>query len=295
MPPTNQNPSVESSSRGLLLMLASVVFFSASVLVIKAIHVQYGLSFWVITLPRFVVGLLLVRILYRGSQSVEWKSLVLDPWMVARGVVGGIGVPLYNLCVIEIGPGRTTVINASYPIFGMLLAPLFLPEPLRWRAFGYGALAIAGVVAMTGPEALAAGPNRYDLLAVAIAFSSGFVVVLIRKLHVTSNTATIFASQCAYGLVFCAPGFFLDLPSISLAPIGLILLGAGLVAAGQLLMTQSFRSVSVARGSTIQLLGPPFVVVASFLLFGETLSPLDILGGAVILAACYRIARAPAS
>lgn len=280
-----------TANYGLGLMLSSVLLFSVSILAIKAISLRYGTSLWMLTLPRFAIGLAVAAILFRGRHSIIWSQLATSPWMILRGVVGGAGVLLYNWCVIELGPGRTSVITSTYPIFGALLAPLFLPEVLRWRLIGLCSTAILGIALIVGSNPLGYGLNGPDGLAVVVAALSGLVVVSIRKLHATSNTATIFAAQCGYGLIFCIPGAWMTFPGMATMELLWIMLAAVFVALGQLCLTESFKSLSVAKGSSLQLLGPPIVAINSFALFGERLSLTEIAGAAVVLFACYRIAR----
>ncbi len=274
------------------MMAISVLFFSGSLLLIKLIHDSYGTSFWVITLPRFALGLIIVRFLFSDQESVVWKSLVTDRWMLLRGLIGGLGVPLYNLCIIELGAGRASILTSTYPIFAALIAPLFLPEPLKWRILALSAVAITGTALMSGLDSLGADSNPYDLLALAVAIMSGLVIVAIRKLHSTHNTATIFAAQCAFGLVICIPGAIRDFTPLPLTAVTLILLSALMVAVGQLAMTHAFKHLSAARGSSIQLLGPPLIATASFFMFDERLSMVELAGAGLILFSCYRIAKA---
>lgn len=278
-------------SNGVALMLLSVVFFTAGTLLVKYVSLRSGLSFWTLTLPRFAVGLLLVRFCFRGGQAVNWKSLVSDQWMVTRGVVGGAATIAFYLCIVELGAGRVSILYATYPIFAALIAPLVLPEPIRPRTLLLGLLAIAGIALMTGPDALGSGFNAMDGLAALASILSGLVVVSICKLHNTHNTATIFASQCVYGLAFCAPGVAVTFEGIAPIDAALILGSAVLVSLGQITMTQGFKTVSAGRGSSLQLLNPPLTFAGAFLLFGERLGSAALLGAAIILFASYRLAR----
>src|SRR5690606_18528990 len=124
-----------------------------------------------------------------------------------------------------------------------LIAPLLLPEPLRWRLLLLSALAIVGVVMITGADAFSGGANPYDELAILVAIMSGFVVVTVRKLHSTRNTATIFAAQCVFGFAICLGGAISGFSPMSLAAAAMIIISSVSVALGQLAMTQAFKTV----------------------------------------------------
>ena len=104
-----------------------------------------------------------------------------------------------------------------------------------------------------------------------VSLAAGYVVVTIRQLHATEHTSTIFAAQCAYGLLFCAP--LAATHHESIGPIAwLVMTLAGVFAAGgQISMTRAFRELPVAEGSLLQMLVPLGVALGGALFFRERL------------------------
>jgi drug/metabolite transporter (DMT)-like permease len=270
-------------------MLLSATFFSTSIILIKIAGDNFAISFWFITLCQFGLGLVMVKTFFQGKRKPNWKKTWTDPWLISRGVLGGIGIPLYNLCILELGAGRSTILNSSYPIFAALLAPLLLAENLKLRHIILGLIALGGICLMTGPESLESGFNGYDVLAVSIAAIAGLIVVIIRKLHATYNTATIYASQCLLGFIICVPGALIDFSMPTLSAWFFLIGSALCVALGQITMTQGFRHISVSRGSSLHLLSPVLVTIASILLLGEFFTLLDVIGGIAIVLSCLFI------
>ena len=270
-------------------MLLSATCFAASIILIKIAGDNFAISFWVITLCRFGVGLVLVQTFFHGKQKVTWKKLFTDPWLLTRGILGGSMVPLYNLCILELGAGRSSILSSSYPIFAALLAPLLIPENLKLRHVLLGLIALGGIFIMTGPESFKDGLNRYDALAVFVAIVSGLIVVIIRKLHATDNTATIFAAQCTFGFIICVPGSFIGTSMPSFYGWVFLIGAALLVAMGQITMTQGFKYISVSKGSSLHLLTPVLVTGASIIFLSESFTLLDIIGGLLIVFSCLLI------
>ncbi|MEM9161101.1 MAG: DMT family transporter [Verrucomicrobiota bacterium] len=289
-PPTKaQSPIKALANNGMLLMFASVAFFATSNILVKLAGDTLSTPASIITTSRFAFGFLLAALLFRGKEKVSFKSLITNPWLISRGLIGGTGVYFYNECIINMDAGRTTVLISSYPIFAILLAPLFVNESIKKKQLGYCLLAFIGLIAMTSPSAFAHGVALWDGVAILVAIASGFVVVIIRKLHKTVNTSTIFISQCAYGLLFAAPqATRIDrLPELNAM---MVVLGSSLlVILGQLAMTHGYKTVTVSKGSSISLLMPVLTTVASILIFGEKLAPFDLLGASLILFACFKI------
>lgn len=285
--PSKDKPSVLNN--GMLLMFASVAFFSASNILIKLAGDTLSAPTSLITTSRFLFGFMLAAFLFRGKERVSFVSLVTNPWLVSRGLVGGVGVHYFNECIVNMDVGRTTVITSAYPIFAILLAPVLVGESINLKQMGYCALAFLGLIAMTGAGLFTQGVVVWDVVAILVAIASGFVVVVIRKLHSSVNTATIFISQCAYGLLFTVPQSTGISESLGPHAIVVVLCSSVLVVLGQLAMTHGYKTLSVSKGSSVHLLMPVISTLASVFIFGEQLTPLFVLGAALILFACYRI------
>ena len=265
-------------------MLASAAFFVANVLLVRALGTLGSANVWLIAVARFVVGLAMIVAVYR--REFEPTHLWRNRKLIDRGVVGGVGVYLTYLTVIKLGAGRATFIGNTYLIWGALLAAWWLKEKLQPALLVGAVAALAGIALLTNMFSSAHPPGLYDALAIVASLLSAHVVVKIRQLHGSEHTSTIFAAQCAYGLLICA------VPTVAtfqpLAPLGwLVLIAASLCAgAGQLTMTRAFRDLPVAEGSLIQMLVPLGIAVGGAVFFHEHFTPHEILGAVLILAGC---------
>ncbi len=102
------------------------------------------------------------------------------------------------------------------------------------------------------------------------------------------HPATIYASQAFYGLLIASPAAA-KLPELpASAYVGLIV-GAVIVTAAQLIMTQAYQHMSVSRGSSLQMLLPVVTAVGGFAFFGETFHALEIAGAMLTLFATWRV------
>lgn len=268
--------------RALTLMLASAAFFVANVLLVRALGALGSANVWLISVARFVVGLGMIGVAYR--KEFQPLHLYRRRKLVERGIVGAIGVYLTYLTVIKLGAGRATFIGNTYVIWGAFLAAWMLKEPLRPAVLTGGATALTGLALLTNVFSSAHPPGLYDLLAVVAALLGAHVVVTIRQLHDTEHTSTIFAAQCAYGLLICtvpAVQTFAPLPPLAWVVLILASLCAG---AGQLTMTRAFRDLPVAEGSLVQMLVPLGIAVGGGVFFAERFTPHELAGAALILA-----------
>jgi drug/metabolite transporter (DMT)-like permease len=263
-------------------MLLAAAFFVANVLIIRAFGCG-GTDVWTIAALRFASGLVLCLALHRRELDAE--ALFTKPRLILRGLVGGIATYGFYLTVVHLGAGRATFLSNTYVVFSSLLAVWVLAEPFR-RPLALGAAAaLIGLGLLTGAlqGLLRVGP--YDGVALVCALASAWIVVAIRQLHQEGvSTATIFASQCVYGLLLSTP-FVLRTDSWPepLACAGLVV-GGICAGAGQLAMTRAYRHLAVAEGALIQTLVPLGIAAGGLLFFGETLGAADLAGGLLIVA-----------
>ena len=166
---------------------------------------------------------------------------------------------------------------------GALMAVVILGERFRPALAISGVTALAGLALLTAAFGSGAHTHVYDLLGIGMAIASAYVVITIRQLHATEHTATIFAAQCAYGLLVCGVPAALHPEPVSLVA-WTVMIGAGVFAAvGQIAMTHAFRPLPVAEGSLLQMLVPLGIAVGGAVFFSEHFAVYEMVGAALIL------------
>lgn len=262
-------------------MLLSTVGFIANILLIRAFGALEGTNMWFLVCMRWVTGLAVISALYH--RQFQPRNLFRNRRLIARGIIGGIGTLAYYVAIEHLGAGRATFISNTYVVWGGLLAVWILSERFTTK-LAIGCLTtLTGLALLTNVISTALHPGIYDMLALGTAFASAIVIVLIRGLHSSEHTSTIFAAQCVYGLMICGvPAWYLtdSLPNGS----WWIIVGASLSAAlGQLSMTRAFRDLPVGEGSLLQMLVPLGVAIGGVFLFSEHYSITELFGAVLIL------------
>ena len=263
-------------------MLASVACFAASVLVIRALGTGGDGLVWWTCVVRFVVGLAVVALVFRG----RWEPAALwrDRKLIERGVIGGLSVCGFYLTLPLLGAGRATFINNTYVVLGPLMAAIWLREPLRRPLVVGAVISVVGLALLTNAVGRGMEAGIWDLLAVGAALASAWVVITIRQLHAAGvHSATIFSAQCAYGLVVCLPPALLHPAPPGLTEWVLMIVAALAASGGQLCMTYGFARLSVAGGSLIQMLVPVMVAIGAGVFFGEYLKAGELAGAVLVL------------
>lgn len=288
MPSDPDPPPLIDLRRGSLWMLLSLAGFTGMALLIKHLGMARGVSPWLALLFRAVVGMLVVLAVYAPGGRVHFRRALFSRKLVARGILGAFGTAAYYLTLPVLGAGKATLLGNTWVIWSAIIAVFALGELLTPRKILGSLIAVTGIVflmELQGGDFTRLG--RYELLAVVGAFTAAAVVVIIRQLTRTETSGTIFASQCAYTALLALP-FILSLPTPSPADFALLTAAALLAALGQLAMTEGFRFLPVSTGGAFQILLPLTITLAGIVLFKESFTATQALGGALILLGCYQ-------
>lgn len=275
--------------RSVILMLGSVVLFAANTLMIRAVALHTpAADGWVAIIFRGAVGLAVVYALFGNGRGLDLKRLFRGGLITIRGVVGALSTIAFYITIMKLGAGRAVILNLTYPIFASVIAALWLKEKLRRAAMLWMFVGFCGLVVFLSDDGQLPNPSAYDLLALAGAVGSGWVVVIIRRLRHEEHPATIYASQAFYGLIIAAPAA-VKLPHLPPSIWLTLAAGAVIVTVAQLIMTQAYQLMSVSRGSSLQMLLPLATAVGGFIFFEESFHPLEIAGAVLTLFATWRV------
>lgn len=273
-----------SRAGGMPAMAASAVLFSLMSFLIPFTH---GVSTSVIASARFVTGITVIlgiSFLRRAPITAvnRW-------WLVVRGVIGATSVYFFYRGIMNLGLGKGTILNYTYPIFAALLAPLIIREKLTGDVLAAGVLSFLGIW-------LVVSPGQFSTISVEVLLAllggvlSGVAVVAIKKLRETDSPFVIYLAQCVFGLLVV--GWPTATSSFAFAGIEwAILLGIGLMATvAQLTMTWAYKHVPATEGSLLAFLTPVLNVLLGVLVFGERMFATTIAGSALVLVCCGYIA-----
>lgn len=178
-----------------------------------------------------------------------------------------------------------TALTSTTPVFGAILAVVFLGERTTWPralAIGGGFLGVM-VVIRPGmvPIEVAAGVTLFGALCYAIS------IVMVKAMTATEPPLRIVFYMMAMQLVmaFALTGGDVAFPAAD-DRIWVVLVGIGGLTAHYCMA----RSMSVADATVVMpvnFLQLPMMAVAGFLLYAEAIDPFTLLGGAIILLATY--------
>ncbi len=273
----------------------------ADFLILSAI---WGSSFLFMRLASAELGALPTAAL-----RVTIASLFLLPLLLAKGhgpalrqhwkpifFVGllnsGIPFVLYSFAVLHISTGLSSILNATVPLFGALVAWAWLGDkPTVSRSVGL-AIGFGGVVLLAGGQA-SFKPNAsgiapaWAVLACLAATTCYALSASFTKKHIPSLPPLVTAtgSQLGASLALALPALWFKpnhLPSAT-ALWSLITVGVLCTGVAYILYFKLIENAGPARALTVTFLVPVFAIAYGVLLLGESVTAWMVACGAVIL------------
>ena len=271
-------------------MGVSVICFAAHTLLIKHMSVAHGISAWQSLWFRFLVGVLVTAMVFGPKGELRALRVVHRKLLIYRGLLGVVGTAFFYLTIPKLGAGISTLLSCAYVIISILLATWFLKEGLSMERLLWIALTFVGLAVLsgTGDSSTADANPWYFVLAFGGAVIAGFVIIIVRKLHQSENTPTIFWAQCSWGVVLALPTLLLTWRDPTPMGWGLLFLCGFLSALGQLAMTDGFRLLSVGMGAGFQMALPVLATLGGVAFLDESLTAWQMVAAVLIVFGTWR-------
>ena len=273
-------------TKGSILMISACLLFCAMASLVKTVpHVNVFKT----SLCRFGIGIVILSFAaFVGAIQLKFHNKKL---LLVRGLFGGAAIVMEYFAIVHLGVGKAMVLIATYTIFAYIFEILLLKVKPGIKATVIIAAAMAGIYLViegkNGGTGLLTSFGFYEALAIVAAVMNGLVVVTIHKLHETDSSYAIYFSQCAIGLcIAAAPSCTGSGPACCFSDYVILVLIGITAAAGQLLMTQSYKYLPVRVGATLAILEPLFCFIAGVAIFSEPVCGKSVLGTFLIISSC---------
>jgi drug/metabolite transporter (DMT)-like permease len=205
----------------------------------------------------------------------------------------GIPFVLYSFAVMHISTGFSSILNATVPLFGALVAWVWLGDkPSLSRSVGL-AIGFGGVVLLAGGQA-SFKPNAsgiapaWAVLACLTATTCYALSASFTKKHIPSLPPLVTAtgSQLGASLALALPALWFRPDHWPSTSVWWSLLVVGVLCTGvaYILYFKLIEAAGPSRALTVTFLVPVFAIAYGVLFLGETVTAWMLLCGAVILA-----------
>jgi drug/metabolite transporter (DMT)-like permease len=281
-PATHMSPS----QWGLLIVLA--MLWGGSFLFV-GIAVKELPVFTIVLARIAVAALLLVPVVYAMGFRLPTSFSAWQPFFVMAILNNVIPFSLIVTGQKEIASGLASVLNATTPVFALIIAHLFAGETLRANKLAGVILGIAGVAILVGPEALIGRPSSAlgMLCLLGAAMSYGFSGLWGRRLRAHPPLVTAASQLCCSTLVLLPIAAVVEQPwTLPMPSSSTIVAVLALAALATSLAYVVFFRIMAVSGSTnvmlVTLLIPLFAIPMGTWWLGESLALRHFAGAAVI-------------
>lgn len=273
---------------GLLCGLGAASIWGGMYVVSKVV-LEIIPPFSLVTL-RLILGAITLAIvlLIRGFPTISRKQIL---------TVLGVGFVGYgiSLCLQFLGTKLSTAANGSLvtsatPAFVLIFAWMLLKEKITSRRLFSLFLATLGVIAVIDPRSAQLDPDLFmgNLALIGAAITWALYSVLVRK--VTQDTDVLLFSMLAFigGLPVSIPAGAWELSAVGVGDIslgvvgGVLFIGIISTALAMVLWNTAFAYVDASLASLTFFAQPVVGTFLGWLFLNEKITPLFLLGGALI-------------
>ena len=192
---------------------------------------------------------------------------------------------------------NATLIGNLQPVLIMFVAPRLLGERLHGKQVATGAVALGGVLTVVLAAASTSGASLDgDVMAFVnvVIWAAYFMMAKKRRVDGVDGWSFLAAVFCWAAVVVVPFGLVASNDLGVMTPrdwlfIVCMALGPGVIGHG--LMTWSQSHVDVTLASILGLLGPVVSTGLAWVVFGESLTPVQMLGAAVVIGALVFLVR----
>ncbi len=246
-----------------------------------------------------------LRVLLGGLAVLAWfRYTGFDPELRRHArfyaLIGTVNIALpfclYGYAATHAPASLLAILNATSPMFALLWNAAFRDERVTARKLAGLALGAAGVALIARPGAGTAGPQFAWAVAAALGACCAYGVtgVLMKRFSSGASARGMAAGNQLAAALVLLPLLPFVMPAAAPSPLvignvlALALLGSGVAF---LLYFRLIADIGATRALTVTFLIPLFGVLWGWLFLGETLPPLALGGGILVVLGTVLVVR----
>jgi len=271
-------------SKGILFLLIAELFFAFGTVIVKIITVDTDITGVELAFLRFLTGFIITAVLV----LLSGKSVkpVKPQYVYMRGVFNTLSVIFFFLGVQYSNVSKANLLNMTYPVFVMILAPLINREKNKNSFIIYLAIIMAGIFLIVIPENSVSGfsnINKGDIFALLSGITAGFGISSLREARKTDSIHVILLYMFGIGTLIAG---VLSLNNFRL-PAGIYLIYTVIMTVtsylGQLLLTVGYKYINAAPGSMVSSSRIVFAIILGVTIFADPITLRIIIGSLMII------------
>jgi len=271
--------------RGVGLMVVASACFALMSACVKALAVSLPTTEIVFVRCLLPLPWLVWLTRRRGAPLVARRPRLI----LARCVFGTVAMGLYFFCLGRMPLADVVVLLKTQPVFVALIAPFFLGERATWSVVVALAASMTGAILLVGPGLILGDVGGVWVLGSALA--SACAHTILRRLGDDDDPATVVLDFTVFVAVVSAMFGGADFVVPSLADVPALAGVAGFATLGQLFMTHAYRAGEAPGVAAAGYASVVFSALLGWLFWSETPSAAAWMGGGLVVAAGFLLAR----
>lgn len=193
---------------------------------------------------------------------------------------------LFAYATLSLPAGYASVLNATSPLFGAIVAAVWLHEPMPWRKILALVVGFLGVLILVSEKLSAAAELKAVAAGLAAALSYGITACYTKRRLSHVAPMTVASGSLMWAAVALLPFAFLKWPeqpptmTAWMCSVALAFLCTG---AAYIFYFRSLAKLGPVRASTVAYLIPVFGTIWGSVFLDEVVTPRMLIGAAVIL------------
>mgnify|MGYP000894016716 FL=1 len=270
---------------GAIAIFISALVYATLPILTKVAYATGLQPFYLLWLRYIFAFLFLMVILFFLKQ----KIVCFSPMVFIQGVFFILSGVFFFQCLQYLSAGLCSVIFFTYPVMVALLALVFFKEKIGPRLFIGLVLAVSGIILVSG--ILGDSSVKISLKGIIYCILSSLTYtghLLIGQKNLKSESSFVLTSTFAFiGIFFIAiffgrsPGFLAPLTGTQLVISLLIAILNTVIPIVFLLY--GISKIGASRGSLISNVEPALSIIMAYLILGEVMTPIQMIGSALVL------------
>lgn len=265
-------------AKTIFLMLISTVSFAVVNGLIKYLE---NFSEFQLVFFRCAVSLVITIVQLKTLNIPFWGNN--KPILLLRGIAGVTALMMGFALIKHVPLGTAVMLNYLSPIFTAFIAVYWLKEVVRTMQWFYLLLCVLGVVILKEGEVSLT--LNYLLLGIGSSALAGLAYNCVRVCKETDHPLVVVLYFPLVGtpVSFLFSILFRDWVWPTLIEWGLILLLGGFTQVAQITLTKALQTDKAANATVLKYLGVVHAFLIGWLIFGEVVSWLSIVGTLIVL------------
>ena len=276
-------------------MAAAIVAFSLSTPLVKWAGVTgVVLAFWRMWLSVGTWWITLAVLRRRSRDSVggiAWPSRRTWKLVAPAGILFGMNISLLFTAVTRTSIAHVEFIATLSPLMVVPAGALIFGERPNWSALRFGVISLVGVaiVLFFGPTSGSASVGGDLIMLVVLCSWTGYLILTKRARAAGVDTVSFMACMMPAGLITAVPmalliagdGIVTDMTGRGWIIVVVLALLTGMVAHGCIAFAQ--QHLPIATITVMQVAQPALAVLFAFVILGEEVRPIQIVGMALVI------------